>query len=240
MTIPLHSLKYRATIWVSTRPTLYYGLRRLTGRFDKLCVTKNTDIVIEGYPRSANSTTAHGFIDRQVGDIRLAHHKHHVAQLLQAARKGLPAVVLIRKPATAMLSNLALVEEARYRGEDRPEKPLSFSDVAFSWLMFYETLEPYLDKIVIAPFDEVTQDLKPMIEDVNATFGTEFQSESTAAAKSTELGWHARPNEKRDEIKDGLRHDFDAALEANAGLRNLMKRCDQVHQRYLEIHARRR
>ena len=82
MTLPLRSLKYRATIWGSAPPTLYYGLRRVTGRFDKLCVTENTHIVIERYPRSANSTKTHGFIDRQVDDVRLAHRKHHVAQLL--------------------------------------------------------------------------------------------------------------------------------------------------------------
>ena len=61
-----------------------------------------------------------------------------------------------------------------------------------------------LDKIVIASFDEVTRDLKPMIQDVNTMFGTDYQSEPTAAIKSTGLGWHAGPNDKRDEIKDAL------------------------------------
>ena len=72
-------LKYRLVTTLSTRPFLYYMLRRITGTMDSLCVNDETELVIEGYPRSANSTTAHGFLACQSKPVRLAHHKHHVA-----------------------------------------------------------------------------------------------------------------------------------------------------------------
>ena len=82
--------RFRAVTYLSTRPALYYGMRRITGRFDGQCVRPETEIVIEGFPRSANSTTVHRFLERQPGPVRIAHHKHHAAQLQRATRGGCP------------------------------------------------------------------------------------------------------------------------------------------------------
>jgi hypothetical protein len=113
MTVDFNSIlrrsKFHLVTLVSTRPALYYGLRQISGTMDHLCVRDDTELVIEGYPRSANSTTAYGFLDRQSRPVRVAHHKHHAAQLLLASKRGLPAVLLIRKPEQAIISNLALV-----------------------------------------------------------------------------------------------------------------------------------
>ena len=57
---------------VSAQPTLYYGLRKLTGTMDDLCIRRDTELVIEGYPRSANSTTVHEFLARQIKTVRIA------------------------------------------------------------------------------------------------------------------------------------------------------------------------
>jgi hypothetical protein len=108
--------RHRAVTFASTRPALYFGLRRATGTLDALCIAPDTELVIEGYPRSANSTTVYGFLDRQPMPVKVAHHKHHAAQLLRAVERSVPAVMLIREPCAASLSNLALAEEARRRG----------------------------------------------------------------------------------------------------------------------------
>ena len=81
-----HRTAHRAVTALSTRPRLYYGMRRLTGTYDHLCIRPDTELVIEGYPRSANSTTVYGFLKRQDRPVQVAHHKHNATQLLQAAR----------------------------------------------------------------------------------------------------------------------------------------------------------
>jgi|GEM_PF-1755712 len=108
-------MERRVLTAVSARPALYFGLRRLTGSLDRLCVTRKTDIVIEGFPRSANSTTVTVFRSWQRKKVRIAHHKHHAAQILRAVAWDIPAVALIREPRAAVISLIAMLEETRRR-----------------------------------------------------------------------------------------------------------------------------
>ncbi len=197
-----HRAAHRTVTALSTRPRLYYGVRRLTGTYDQLCVCPATELVIEGYPRSANSTTVHGFLARQDRPVRVAHHKHHAAQLLQAARWGVPAVALIRPPRAAILSMLALAEEGRRRhgGPGGRGSHVTFEDAAWAWLAFYRAILPIRDALVVAPFARVTADLATVIEEVNERFATRFESAPEVRTPQPGLGWHARSNPLRREI----------------------------------------
>lgn len=203
---------------------------------DHLCVKKDTELVIEGYPRSANSTTAYGFLDRQSRPIRLAHHKHHAAQLLFAAEHNIPAVMLIRKPDQAILSNLALVLEAQQRNPQTKKGTLTFSDVLLSWLVFYRAVESYTDSFVIAPFEEVTQDIDGMIRRVNKKFGTNFSNISATEEPASVLGWHATPNKIRNEIKSDLSEKFSKALEKSPNLRRMLDEANALYGRIIALH----
>ena len=226
-------VRFRAVTWASTRPGLYYGLRRLTRQTDHLCVRRDTDIVIEGYPRSANSTTVHAFLSMQDRPRHVAHHKDHAAQLLRAAEWGIPAVVLIRAPREASLSLLALAAEARYRAGKPETGGLGFSDVLTVYVAFYEAVEPTLDHAVIGRFETVRNDVRGLVVRVNARFGTDFgTTDEGGTAPRGELGWHAMPNEIRTRIKADLERSFEEALSGSASLRRLLARAEAVHARY--------
>lgn len=70
-----------------------------------MAVSQDTEIVIEGFPRSANtfavvaSTQAQG-----ARPIRIAHHLHAEAQVLAGVERKLPVIVLIRQPEDAIRS----------------------------------------------------------------------------------------------------------------------------------------
>lgn len=230
-----HRARYGAVTFVSTKPALYYGIRRASGRLDELCVTPQTDIVIEGFPRSANSTTVQRFKDWQDRPLAIAHHKHHAAQIVRGTELGLPTLALIRPPKAACLSLLALAAEARHRAGREQDKALCFTDVFNAYSAFYEAIEPCLDRLVIGRFDRVRTDLPGIIRDLNQRFGCSFGWEDTSGPRKTApLGWHALPNHVRNGIKADLDARFETALQRSAALRRSLRRAEAVHQRIEE------
>ena len=123
-----------------------------------------TEIVIEGFPRSGNTFAVAAFhLAQQPRDVKIAHHAHIPAQVLAAVRAGLPALALIRRPEDSG----ALARRPRYRS--RAEGGLR------GWVRFYEPLAPVRGAVVVAAFDEVIADLAPVIRRVNERFGTAFR-----------------------------------------------------------------
>jgi hypothetical protein len=226
-----HRAAHYGVTWLSTRPALYYGIRRTIRRRDDLCVSQSTELVIEGFPRSANSTTAHGFMALQDRPVALAHHKHHVAQILRAVRWHIPAIVLVRDPADTIVSLLALAEEGRVRtGQTGRGNALTFSDAAWAWLCFYRAVLPIRDKVVVARFADVTRDLAGVIAEVNMRHGTAFRTGPLPRLeKSTTLGWHALPNEVRVSIKNDLRNRLKEETR-RARLHDVLTRCNEVYR----------
>ena len=126
-------------------------------------VSRTTEIVIEGYPRSGNTFAVVAFRQAQGREIKMAHHLHAAAQIKRAARLGVPAIVLIREPSEAILSVLVRDPHASMRW------------ALHSYVRFYSTVLPYLEKAVVAPFATVTSDLASIIRMVNTRYGTAFK-----------------------------------------------------------------
>src|SRR2546427_7470725 len=55
-----------------------------------------TDILIEGFPRSANSFSVAAFRLAQGPPVEVAHHTHAPANAIAAFRRHIPALILIR------------------------------------------------------------------------------------------------------------------------------------------------
>jgi hypothetical protein len=145
-------------------PALYLPLARVKYRRPgPKAVGSGTELVIDGYTRSAVTFAVFAFQLAQDRPVRLAHHLHAPAQLIEAARRGVPALAVIRAPEEAVLS--ALIREPYVT----PRSAL----VAYS--RFYESLLPYRSAMVVGEFEEVTADLGTVIRRVNQHFGTRFR-----------------------------------------------------------------
>ena len=237
----LYRAKYRLVSSISKHPAIYYGIRRTTGKHDHLCVNSSCDIVIEGFPRSANSTTAHGFIKRQPVPVRVAHHKHHAAQLLRGRVLNIPCVVLIRDPVSAVLSHMALREVSLARkNQQHCAARLGFADVMKGYIDFYTAADRVLDELVIAPFDEVTKNISKMINDVNDMFGTCFALGYHEQNYEITLGDHALPTQTRNEIKQQFLAKYQNKLMSSKNLRKQEYRARKIHDEYIVKHERRR
>jgi hypothetical protein len=148
-------------IYAGKHPSAFYNLYRLAGKDDARVVTPDTQLVIEGFPRSANTFARVAFNRAQSERVRIAHGLHVPAQVIRASKWRIPTLVLIRKPKDAVLS-FAIRD------------PISVDQALRYYLSFYETVEAYRDAYVLGLFEEVTEDFGEVIRRINDRFGTAF------------------------------------------------------------------
>ncbi len=148
-------------IHVGKHPAVFFSLYRLMRKDQTRVVTPETQLVIEGFPRSGNSFARVAFNQAQNERVRIAHGLHVPAQVIQAARWHIPTLVLIRRPRDAVLS-FAIRD------------PISVDQALKYYLSFYETVEKYRDAYVLGLFEEVTEDYGQVIRRINEKFGTAF------------------------------------------------------------------
>jgi hypothetical protein len=156
------SLRREVMRRLSSEPSLYIPAYRCFGRERKLLVGPHTELVIEGFPRSANSFAVVAFEMAQHNSIHIAHHLHAAAQVKAAVKMGLPCMVLIRDPFDAIASLLV-----RERG-------LSAAQAIEEYVTFYTAAATVKTDCVAAPFETVTTHYEEIIRRVNARYGTAF------------------------------------------------------------------
>jgi capsular polysaccharide biosynthesis protein/MinD-like ATPase involved in chromosome partitioning or flagellar assembly len=169
---------------LSEHPKLYlpFARRRYPGPSPEV-IGPDTELVIDGYTRSACTFAVYalqlaqqaprpmaprsGSRRRRAGSthppVRLAHHLHAPAQLLEAARRGIPTLVVIREPEGAILSQLL------------QEPHVSLRDALVSYERFYSSLLAHGPSFVAGEFKEVTRDFGSVIRRVNKRFGTHYR-----------------------------------------------------------------
>jgi hypothetical protein len=156
----------RVRIWsaLASTPVVAEIYARLDSRARPLRVTRGTDLVIDGFPRSGNTYAVAAFdYANGPGRVTLSHHFHHVRQIQRAVRFGIPVIVLIRDPREVLGSMLQF--GAAYT------PPL----VLRAYAHFYARVLPIIDDVVVADFDDVTCNFGAVIERCNTKFGTAFQ-----------------------------------------------------------------
>jgi hypothetical protein len=159
---PARRMRHRARTMVFEYPAVYLPFARRKYRGPSPAVIgPETELVIDGYFRSANTFAVYAFQLSQDRLVRLAHHLHAPAQLIKAARSGIPALLLVRQPRDAILSELIYDDVA-------------LPDAMVAYSRYYSSLLPYLDSLVVGEFTQVTSDFGAVIRRLNARFGTSF------------------------------------------------------------------
>jgi hypothetical protein len=125
-------------------------------------LSADTDIVIEGFPRSGNTFAVAAFAVAQPRPVRIAHHVHAPGHVIEAVRRGIPALVLIRRP------------EDVVREFVRIRPALTVAQAVRGYVRFYRPLVPHRDRFVVGSFDEVTGRFGSVIRRVNERFGSSF------------------------------------------------------------------
>ena len=154
------SVRWSARNRLGEHPRLFLPIARL--RHTQSVVGPETGLVIDGFPRCANTFAVIAFAIAQRTPVRLAHHQHAVAQILAATERSIPTLVLTRDPDDAVLSTIIR------------EPFITPRQALVGFARFYERILPRASRFVVARFEEVTDDMGGVTERVNARFGTAF------------------------------------------------------------------
>ena len=218
-------------IYAGKHPTAFYGLYRLARKDQARVVTPDTQLVIEGFPRSANTFARVAFIMAQSGRVRIAHGLHVPAQVVRAAQWRIPTLVLMRKPKDAVLS-FAIRD------------PISVDQALRYYVSFYETVEEYRDAYVLGLFEEVTEDFGEVIRRINNRFKTTFSPfshdernvdavfariEKNSRKRFGETSMEnraSRPFASREKLKREVEYELESPKR-----RDLISRADSVYER---------
>lgn len=149
--------------YVFQRPWLFQFFYGHRNAFAHLLVAKDTELVIEGYPRCANSFAVLAFERAQQRPVKLAHHLHAQAQVMLAIKYRIPVLVLIRDPISAAASLITR----------HPE--LSATYALQHYMDFYEFVRSHQNDLVVAKFTTITKDYGRVVDVLNAKYGTHFR-----------------------------------------------------------------
>lgn len=197
-------MQYKVRSFLALHPELFFPLIQLKSTSRKLAVGKHTELVIEGFPRSANSFAVGAFKAAQLNPVSVATHLHAPAQIILAARKNIPTLVLIRRPTDAVVSLRSLDLEVN---SSKPSRARNFNveHLLKNYIHFYTSIMPYKDKYVLGCFEEVTSNFGSVIKRINERYNTNFalfeHTEESMKKVFQGQGIHAAPSSKRQEIK---------------------------------------
>lgn len=154
---------------ISVYPPIYIPLRKF--RLADTVVTPQTDLLIEGFPRCANTWTE--ALIREAGQdrLKLAHHSHAAAHVKRALSLDVPALILFRDPDAAVASLLVLSENT-----------LDAKGAYLDYVRFYKTAWPLRGtKARFYSFEDATQRPTELVADLSAAFGLQLSDEDMAS-----------------------------------------------------------
>lgn len=201
--------------------------------YEKLCerhearfvCDKGSDLLIEGYPRSANTFLVDFISLHNV--LKIAHHTHTPKNVEIALELGKPCIVLVRNPADAIISFMI------YSG-------LPVEIAAKRYVDFYEPiLNSDKKNFVCGHFDEVVSNPNNIICKVNKKFGVSLNKSldlepdmMKAREKDIERARRSRggsafirtvgaPNKDRDRLKAHIKDSVREFVESNEALTSI-------------------
>jgi hypothetical protein len=173
----------------------------------------DTEIVIEGFGRSASSYAVVCLELAQDRPVRSAHHTHASAQVVKAARLGMPTIVIVKKPDDVAISHMV-----RHPG-------LNARTILDAWTRFHRGVAEVADDVIVISVEELDRDYGGVIERLNSKFDTTFtpppKTEEFAKRVQEEM-WQrhvdqgrpslhfGRPTVERQAAKEALRHTLEA------------------------------
>jgi hypothetical protein len=229
-------LKYGIRTFLGDYPELFFPANSWT-KGKKWAVNESTELVIEGFQRSGNTFSVGAFNNSQPQKVSVASHLHIPAQVIYAARKNIPTLVIIRHPLDAVLSWKALELESSLKLNHVP-LDYSFNQLFRYYIRFYTKILPYQDKFVVASFEEITTDFGAVVGKINCYFDTKFalfeHTQENVKKVLDFQNFHAGTSLTRQELKNTVIHKYETKLKS-ANFRSLVSKAENIYEQFKQL-----
>jgi hypothetical protein len=125
-------------------------------------ITLETELVIEGFPRSGNTFAHFALLHAEPGAV-VTSRVHTPSQVKRAVALGTPTLLTIRGPVDSITSTVVAAPHVH------------ISSLLEEYIHHYEALYPHLDRVLVATFDEITRDFDVVIDALNARFSLGYR-----------------------------------------------------------------
>lgn len=115
------------------------------------------DIIVDGYPRSANSFLSKALELIRPG-LRVRSHRHWPTHVIEALNRGKAACLLLRHPVDAIASTSILINSSLAYALER-------------YIAYYQALLPHRQRLLVVSFEAATGDLSAVCTELNRRFG---------------------------------------------------------------------
>lgn len=149
----------RAKFALGNDPVFLPILLRLTPLGTSRKITDHTDLVVEGFPRGGNTFTVFALRDASKHELDIVSHVHHPSQVKHATARNVPTVLVVREPVPVLASYLVFGKHGRP------------ATVIREYCAYHRVLLPYVDRVAVCDFKEITTDLSSVIARINGRFG---------------------------------------------------------------------
>ena len=161
--------------FIRQHPVLYFGIVGCRESVRRLRAHEDSELVIEAFPRSANTTSVLALFYAQGESFRVGHHLHVPAHIKYAVRHKIPCLVIVRNPLDCVASLMVM------RKGGNPSHLLK------DYIDFARVVERSKANVVVVDFKEVTQrGMGAAIEAINQKFKTDF---SVPSGSDEEQKW---------------------------------------------------
>ncbi len=138
-----------------------------------LFTSAQTELCLEGFPRSANSYAYNAFSTANPAVSSYARHIHSPSQITEAARLGCATLLVTRPPEETIKSFMG-----HYKIED-------LSLLLKGYISYYKAVLPVATNVVVSDFEQTTKNLNLAIQTLNSQFDTDFNEISNSQNAET-------------------------------------------------------
>lgn len=205
-------IPFQLKLYLDRQPKLYLALlkaQRIQHWSKKWIVTQDSHVVIEGFPRSGNSFALSAFQRSNPDCDRIATHVHMSSQIIVAAQYDLPTIALLREPIAAVSSLMALsIQIGDRQLEDKAQTVAQLSRLLNYYTTFYNRVFAVREKVLFAPFEQVTQDFGAILHSANKRWKKNFapfeHTPDAVDAIFKDAPVHLGPRSDRDAVKQAI------------------------------------
>ena len=193
-------------LFLDSFPFLYLSLLKASrlGHWSRSwIVSPESDLVIEGFPRSANSFAVKAFKDNNKS-ISIATHVHMSSQVIRSSHLGIPCMVLLRHPHDAVPADLAFSIQLANKNPSHLNR-FSINQSLIKYIAFYTRIFSVIDSIFIAHFPLVISDFGSVIASFNRFYDSNynlFVHNAESVKRITSVSHHVGPTAERNAIKE--------------------------------------